>query len=314
MRAHRQRLSIGCLLGLLLLAGSLPLPAETIRVATFNVHNYLTMDRWANQRWREDYPKPAEETEALREIIRRIQPDVLALQEMGGPEYLQELQEDLAAEGLRYDYAELMIGPDDERHLALLSRVPPRQVISHGDIRFRYFGEHIPVVRGLQEIVFESGGLTWSLYNVHLKSRYTSNSRDPQSQKRRLGEAQALRDLIREKYPPGEPASRYLVVGDFNAAKDSPTLRRFLTVNGEALTVMLPCYDSRGEAWTFHYRKRDLYERVDFILASPPLLPFVRGGKGTVVDLFPESTIASDHRMLYLDLDFPQDTRALNAR
>ena len=33
----------------------------TIRVASYNVHNYLSMDRIVEGRWRPDYPKPEKE-------------------------------------------------------------------------------------------------------------------------------------------------------------------------------------------------------------------------------------------------------------
>ncbi len=281
------------------------LSAETVRVATFNVRNYLNTDRSVEGYWRRDYPKPESEKQALREIIRRIAPDVLALQEMGGAEFLAELQSDLRAEGLDYTYAELLSGPDEDRHLALLSRIPPRQVLSHDQITFRYFDEELPVKRGLQEAVFETDGQRWRLFNIHLKSRWTDRKDDPNSAKRRVGEAQAIRDFIRSRLPPGEATSRYLVAGDFNDARDSSAVRRFLTVSDTDLTHLVECTDSRGEAWTFHYKKRDLYERVDFILTSPPMLPFVRGGGGNIVDILPESKVASDHRMVYVDLDFP---------
>lgn len=282
------------------------LNAETLRVATFNVHNYLNMDRRVEGYWREDYPKPESEKTALREIILRIRPDILALQEIGGPAYLEELQNDLKMQGLDYHYAALMDGPDEARHLALLSRIAPKQVLTHDQIDFKYFDERLPIKRGLMEIVFETSGVRWHLFNVHLKSRWTDREDDPKSALRRVREAQAIRDFLRERLPPGAKDSRYLIVGDFNDARDSATIQRFLKVSDTELARLVPCVDSRGEAWTFHYRRRDLYERVDFILASPPMWAFVRGGTGSVVDIWPESTIASDHRMVTVDLDFPE--------
>ncbi|WOO41069.1 endonuclease/exonuclease/phosphatase family protein [Rubellicoccus peritrichatus] len=291
---------------LLTTAFSLPsIHGETIRVASFNVRNYLNTDRWVEGRWRQDYPKPEEEKQALREIIRRVSPDVLAIQEMGGAEFLSEFQSDLKAEGLDYPFAELLKGPDEDRHLAIFSKVSPVRIKSHDQVLFRYFEEQIPIKRGIQEIVFETNNIRWSLFNVHLKSRWTDRKDDPESQKRRVGEAQAARDLIRTLHPPGEVDSRYIVAGDFNDAKDSSTVKRFLKVSDTKLTEMVPCYDSRGENWTFHYRRKDIYQRVDFILVSPLMESLVRGASGTIVDLLPESKVASDHRMLYIDLDFP---------
>ena len=211
-----------------------PLPAETVRVATYNVHNYLNMDRMVEGYWRKNYPKPEVEKEALRELILRIRPDILALQEIGGIGHLEELQQDLRTQGLVYNYAEMLNGPDEVRHLALLSNIPPKQVLSHDQIDFKYFDARQSVKRGLMEIVFETAGLRWHLFNVHLKSRWTDRKDDPNSAKRRVGEAQAIRDFLRERLPPEQVDSRYLITGDFNDARDSSTLRRFLKVNETA--------------------------------------------------------------------------------
>lgn len=289
------------LLALLLISAS---PDETVRVASYNVENYLIANRRVEGRWLPDYPKPENEKQALRDLIREVRPDILALQEMGSPPFLSELQNDLRAEGLDYPHAYVLQGPDDTRHLALLSRLEPLAIDGHDSITFRYLGETETVKRGLLEVTFQTGGTTWTLYNLHLKSRWTTREDDPQSLTRRTSEAQAIRDLIRERHPPGEPDTRYLIVGDFNDHIDSAPLRRFLRVGQTPLTEIIPTTDSRGETWTFHFRRRDLYERVDFLLASPALAPSVVPGSGTIVDTLPQSTTASDHRMIYVDLDF----------
>ena len=55
-----------------------PLRAETFRVATYNVENYL--DQPTESR---PHIKSAEARAKIRESIRALQPDVLALEEMG---------------------------------------------------------------------------------------------------------------------------------------------------------------------------------------------------------------------------------------
>jgi len=65
---------------------------------------------------------------------------------------------------------------------------------------------------------------------------------------------------------------------------------------------MIPVADSRGEAWTHRYAREDLYSRSDYFLCSPALLPRVSEGRGTIADA-PEWMEASDHRLLWLDLD-----------
>ena len=272
-------------------------------MATYNLYNYLSMDREVDGHWQEDYPKPEAEKTALREAIRAADADVLAVQEIGGPGYLEELQRDLRAEGLDYPHAAILMGPDETRHTAVLSRLPFSRVLTHDRLDFTFNGEREQVRRGLLEVGFETDGVAWTLFVVHLKSRWTIRKSDPLARKQRAGEAQVCRDLIRRSFPDPE-RDLYLIVGDFNDARDSSPLRRFLEVSGRELSQRVDAVDSRGEAWTFHYRKRDLYERVDFLLASPALAKHIVGGSARIIDILPATDIASDHRPVCVELSF----------
>jgi len=276
------------------------LAAETIRVASFNLFNYLDTNRWVEGHYRMDYPKPEVEKDAVRKILINVNADILALQEIGGPLHLQELQRDLARDGLNYEYAECLIGPDENRRIAVLSKIP-FQSKGHTDLDFKYFDGREVMKRGLMELTFGQGDQQWTLFNVHLKSRWTDRDDDPQSQKRRTGEAHAARNYIKSAYP-AESNARYLIVGDFNDAKTSAPVRRFLESGDTELTKLVNCVDTRGELWTFHYRREDRYERVDFILASPALYPDIQGN-ALIYDHQPETSEASDHRLVYVDLE-----------
>lgn len=295
------RFSISSRILFFLVAGSCA-GSEVLTVATFNVQNYLIEDRMVEGRWRSEYPKPEKERDAVRNLIRRYDPDVLVIQEMGDMPFLEELQQDLELEGLAFPHRYVHQGEDEVRHLALLSK-EPFTVERTPVLDFKYFDSRIPVKRGLLEARFETGGHAWTLYGVHLKSRYTSNREDPQSVKRRTGEAQAIRDYIRSKYPP-ESEPSYLVVGDFNDTRGSATLRRLLEVSGRTLTELVPAADSRGETWTHYFSREDVYSRVDFILASPRMMQALVPDSGVVVD-DPEALQASDHRMVLARFSFP---------
>lgn len=279
------------------------LAAETVSVATYNLQNYLTMDRRVEERWREDYPKPEAEKTALREVIRAADADVLAVQEIGGPAYLEELQRDLKAEGFDYPHRAVLIGPDEVRRVGVLSRVPFKRTFSHDNITYKLFGQTERVRRGALELVFETGAVEWSLFIIHLKSRWTVRDDDPKASRQRAGEATAVRDLIRQKYT-NPRRDNYVIVGDFNDTRDFPAVRRFLKVSDRELAVPLEAADSRGDKWTFHYRKRDHYERVDFILVSPAMEKYVVEGSARIVDAFPATRIASDHRPVKVEFAF----------
>ena len=288
------------------LLGILRLDGASVRVASFNVYNYSIMDRRVEGVYRQSYPKPESEKAAVRQAVRQVQADVLALQEMGGAAFLREFQEDLRAEGLEYPYSVLMEGKDVERHTAVLSKLPFAEVFQHADLEFTYFGERAVVLRGLLEVVFETDGYRWSVFVVHLKSRRELRHDDPKASRYRRAEARACRERVRERYP--APAQGlYLIVGDFNATKGSTVLKTFLQRGRSRLTselaVVTPAADSNGEVWTYYYRREDVYERVDFLLASEALFKKVWHKAGVIVDV-PRVLEGSDHRMLYLDLVF----------
>lgn len=274
------------------------LHADALRVATYNVQNYLVTDRMVDGRWRSAYPKPEAERQALYEVILAVRPDILALQEMGPGNFLAALQRDLAAMGLEYPFAYLGDGEDEERHTAVLSRVEAEQVVRHRGLDFPYLGERVEPRRGLLEVRFAE----FSLYVVHLKSRFTNDKRDPESTERRMKEAQAIRDRIREVHGEGDAATAYLVAGDFNALIHTSPLRRFLEVGERALARPLDVADSRGEVWTYFWEKAGSYTRIDFLLASPPIFQRweASGRRGGIFD-GPTARTASDHRLVWVE-------------
>jgi endonuclease/exonuclease/phosphatase family metal-dependent hydrolase len=285
------------------LFGSVEDSVDSVRVATYNLRNYLTMDRRVDGYYRPDYPKPESEKTALRKVIVEAAADILAVQEIGPLPYLEELRQDLRAEGLDYPYIYLLEAADEERHLGVLSRVAPVENHSVDLLFFKYFGEQEAVKRGLIELVFEHAGQPWSLFVVHLKSRFTDRSDDPESETRRLGEARAVRNTIVSRHPvPGE--ARYLVVGDLNDTRASRTVTALLKRGQTEISIDIPAFNPWGQTWTHFYEKEEVYSRADYMFASPGLLPSVRTARAVVVENA-SSSKASDHRLVYVDLEFP---------
>ncbi len=285
-----------------LLYGLGSLKAEARRVATLNAHNYGLVDRVIDGQFYTEYPKPEAEKKALHQLLLKVRPDILALQEIGNLSFLKELQADLKRQGLDYPYAILSPGPDTQRQLAVLSKLEPLNIHTHPKIAFKYFKHSTYVRRGMLELWFKENGHTWALYVVHLKSHYPSNNeKDLESKQLRKSEAYALRNKIQSLTPPTTP---YLIVGDFNDHPYSAPLRAFLKKKDITLTHMLNAYDSRQESWTFHHSKMGIYSRLDYILASLPMLPYIQGQIAHIEDTLPHSLEASDHRLIYVDLVF----------
>ena len=64
------------------------------------------MDRLAGGTWREEYPKPVHECAVVHSIIKKVNPDILVLQEIGDVPYLNDLWRDLNITGIgNYRYS-----------------------------------------------------------------------------------------------------------------------------------------------------------------------------------------------------------------
>ncbi|HEU5079823.1 MAG TPA: endonuclease/exonuclease/phosphatase family protein [Opitutaceae bacterium] len=274
--------------------------AERVRVATYNVENYVVSDRMVEGVYHTSYPKPESEKAALREIIRQLHADIVVLQEMGPPPYLRELQRDLRQEGDDYAFADVLEGSDDVRHLAVLSR-RSLVVTKHTDLSFEYFGTAQLMKRGMLELRAKIGKAELTLFVLHLKSRFTDRPDDPESLKRRTAEARASRNRILQLM--GDPAtSRYAVLGDFN---DAPRSKPLLALSRRGKTILaepLAAADSRGETWTHFFKKEESYSRIDYVLVSPALKNAVVDGRARILDT-PQTLLASDHRPLVVEFD-----------
>jgi endonuclease/exonuclease/phosphatase family metal-dependent hydrolase len=277
--------------------------AGTVVVATYNVENYGAVDRRVDGVFHAKYPKPESEKRALRAAIEAIGADVLALQEMGGAAYLDELRHDLRAEGLDYPYFALVDAEDTERRIALLSRLRLSSVVRHCAIGFAYMGGTARVKRGLLEAVVSEPGGDFTVFVLHLKSRIEERPDDPGAQTRRLGEALAVRSLIRRRFPAAS-GGRFVILGDFNDGKASRTVGRMAQIGNESLAYCLPAADSRGETWTELYRREGSYTDLDHILVSRALRAAVEGASARIYD-GPQTAEASDHRPVFARLVIP---------
>lgn len=283
---------IGSLLFVLALAAMAS--AGPLTIATYNLENYTVADRVAEGVYRKDYPKPEADKDALRAVIRQVDADVLALQEVGGAPFLAELQRDLKREGADYPHAVVLEAEDDSRRVAVLSRKPFSAVTKHDDLTFKFADGNAKVRRGLLEVRFARDDGEIALFVVHLKSRYTERADDAGAAAQRSGEATAIRDRVLKVFP--EPAkARFLIAGDFNDGRSARAVRAMLERGETKIAEWVPATDSRGHVWTHFFRKDDSYSRVDHILGSPALWPSVRGGAGRIHDS-DEVAKASDHR------------------
>lgn len=289
---------------LVLLGGRLGAPdaaAETFRLATYNVESYLdtpTSTRTA---------KSAESKTAVRRSILALQPDVLALQELGSLPALLELRQSLQAEGLDLPYWQFLSATDTNIHIALLSRFPFVASRPHTNDSFLLNGRRFHVSRGFAEVeIRPNAGYSFTLIAAHLKSRRALAQAD--ETEFRLEEAKLLRELIDQRLA-ASPEANLVVLGDFNDTKDSGSTRTILGQGKTRLVDTRPAERAAGAleaglpsgnrrvTWTHYFAAEDSYRRIDFLLLSKAMAREWLSAESYVLATA-DWGVASDHRPL----------------
>jgi endonuclease/exonuclease/phosphatase family metal-dependent hydrolase len=280
-------------------SSSLP-AAEVFRVATYNLENYLHAPLGT---------RPAKSLEGrakIRESLRAINADVVALQEIGGTNVLMELRASLMSEGLDYPFWEHVPGWDTNIQVAVLSRFPITARRPHTNDSFLLFGRRFRVSRGFAEVDIKvNDRYSFTLLTTHLKSRRPV----PDADEAELREQEAL--LLREKIDArlaADPNANLIVLGDLNDTHDSKSTRAVIGRGKHALIDTRPAerngdnqpnpnprYEPRHVTWTYHYGKEDSYQRIDYILLSRGMAREWNKEETYVLTL-PNWGVGSDHR------------------
>lgn len=267
--------------------------AETgkVRVCTWNVRNYSVAGRRVDGKYIHA-PKPEAEKTALRRALVAINADVVLIDEMGDIEFLRELRNDLAKDGLVYNYISTT-RYDSPSRLAMLSRIKPNKFFDCCDIKFPFRGDNRYSPRGTHGAQFETLGTTWHAFAVHLKSPQGARKSDENFIPFRFAELRAIDARIVSEI--GKKRN-VIVAGDFNQEPSQALLRNLKKLKLELLEQS----DSAGMAHTYVWTKKNAAFRYDFFLVSPQMREFVSGKAG----VFRGINGASDHYPVYVDLDF----------
>ena len=280
---------------------SVSFAAETFRVATYNVENYLDQPTESRKSVKSDGARAK-----IRESIHALNPDVIALEEMGTTNALLELRASLKADGLDFPFWEHISGADTNIHIAVLSRLPIVASRPHTNNLFLLDGRQFRVERGFADVDNRvAANFTFTLIAAHLKSRRPVPDADEAEE--RLAEAKILRGIIDDHFA-GNPNARLVVLGDFNDVKDSDAIREIVGRGKFRLTDTRPAerngdnapsensnFEPRDVTWTEFYGKEDIYTRMDFILLSPALArDWLKAA--TYIPTIPNWGVGSDHR------------------
>jgi endonuclease/exonuclease/phosphatase family metal-dependent hydrolase len=295
------RLVMPVVLGFLLRA-----TADTFRIATYNVQNYL--DQPAHNR----HAKSPEARAKVRESILALKPDILALEEMGSTNALLELRDSLKRDGLDLPQWEFVCGFDTNIHVAILSRFPFLALRPHTNDSFLLDGRKFRVSRGFAEADVQiATNCIITLLVAHLKSKVRTPLAD--EAELRFEEAKVLRQKVDSLFAK-DPNVKLVVVGDLNDNVASQSTRAILghgrarlvdtrpaERNGDNIQAGGHAREPNSIAWTHFYAVEDTYSRLDYVLLSPQMARFWVTNETYVLAL-PNWGIGSDHRPIVATL------------
>lgn len=271
---------------------------QVVRFLSYNLKNYLTMNRYIGGK-SVSSSKPEKEIEALISVIAGAKPDVLGICEIGSPEDLKDLQTRLKKAGVDLPHAHHLLGYDSVRTLAILSKHP---VIATGKPEkddYTVNKRPFRMSRGILDATLQLPGKKVRFLGVHLKSKRPIPGSDQELMRR--AESSLLRAHINRII--GESPDTYLIVfGDFNDTKRTPALRTAMgRLNSKTGLIVLHPADSRGDFWTHHWGREDIYSRFDYVMVSKNLVPHIDKDGMKILD--PENwEDASDHRAVLVPI------------
>lgn len=208
--------------------------------------------------------KPRDELEHLAATIRKVNADVLALQEVENRGYLERFNKVFLA-GMGYNHVVHFDGNDLRGiDVALLSRAPLGEVASRRHLQFkdpdgvvRRFQRDVPAIT-----ILPKNSPPLEVWPVHLKSK--SDSAET-SEPIRLAEASELRRLLDARFA-ADPTARIIITGDFNDTRDS---RSFATILGTGATAMWAPEAKQTDDSTPDPEFPQGRPPIDFITCSP---------------------------------------------
>ena len=273
-----------------------------IRICFWNLKNYMDTYRYEGGR-RSKGPKPESEKRLIAEFLKKADPDVLGVAEMGGLAALKEFRGLLAECGLDYPYHAISEDNPEYPQCAILSRIPIENPQTLGKGLFEYRDEMRSSPRGLTAATFTTNGLRWRFGVIHLKSRFGARKYDPEFSAFRTLECRAiLRDIGQGDAPPA------LIVGDFNDEISDAAPQVFVRNGGfVAIAAADACAKKPSYVWD---REKKPYV-FDFFIADKRL-----AGRLSPAETGGINRAASDHAPVLTELDVGRDSpnRGGNAR
>ncbi|TWU28260.1 endonuclease/exonuclease/phosphatase family protein [Bythopirellula polymerisocia] len=239
-------------------------PNEIV-VATFNVLNLFDEVDDPYHADEGTRTKPRDELDHLAATIRKVNADVIALQEVENRGYLERFVKVFLPD-MGYEHVVHFEGNDGRGiDVCLLSRAPIGEVASRRHLTFtepdgvkRRFNRDVPAITVLPPV-----GDPLEIWVVHLKSKASgADSSEPI----RLAEATMVRKLLDQELEKN-PSARIIVTGDFNDTIESASMKKILG-SGPMAMWSLPTEDTPDSILD---PEQAGWDPIDFITCSPAL-------------------------------------------
>ena len=239
--------------------------------------------------------KKEENTERIADRIKRIDVDVLAVQEAEDIDTLKQFNRDRL--GNAYKHAVLVDGNDPRLiDVGILSKLPIGGITSWQHATHRSDPSQPVFGRDLLQVEIQNPARSkrlFTIFNNHLKSHYVSYTQDPiagqmSNSQRRKRQAEILAKIAKKQT---RPNSAFIILGDMNDPPDSPYLKPFVGDNELSLHNALEDPEETrpakadtspppSKAWTHRFKKSGepaKYELYDQIWLSPALTDDLTG-------------------------------------
>ena len=267
-------------------------------LCSYNLKNWLVMDRFDGEKTVLSAPKPEEEKQKVISILAAIKPDILGICEIGTEDDLRDFQARLKSAGLDLPNIEFSHGGDEHRSLALLTHLPIQARHSQKALKYQIGGIDFPFQRGILDATVRVGeGFDLRCLGLHLKSKRDVPDADQEVMRR--NEARLLRAHI-DAILATDPAAKIVAYGDFNEDRNGATISEIMgSRNSPNYMEDLLIKDINGEVWTHFWDSADAYSRFDYFFMSRSLRPYV-DFKRSFIYSSKEFDKASDHRPIVM--------------
>ena len=278
-------------------AQAAPRPFDGIvTVASYNVANLFDDHDDPYHRDEGTPPKPSDELEEVAATIRRVNADVIALQEVENRGYLEQFNQALLGD-MGYEQVVLFEGNDQRGiDVAVLSRLPVGPVTSYRHVTYRNAdGRAARFRRDLLRVRIEPPtGQSFDLFVVHLKSK---RGGEPAAVVR-LGEATAARKVL-DGVLAENPEVCFALCGDPNDTFDSEVIG---TLVGGGPTALQSFFSEVPEEQQITFNREPYRSMIDFMLCSPGLARHYQPGSFRVYPGTLENS-GSDHNPISARFD-----------